>query len=238
MYTRLAANNSNHAVMAVTGNISNSGKPCRITARRCSAPCAAYAITEMKDSSGGSATATDTISSVLAAQQNQLKLRIRRSLDQQFQAEHRVTVTVCAIVTCFTLTQGPSAIVLLMSFLSNSRTGNDFFGANFQSVLHYMNSLTGFLVIFGKTLNFILFCLSSQRFRRRLATIIRRKFHFLIKFFHARTPSAKSLGGTSTAESSLRLKQQQQQHQERKTATVALMVKQNSADNERRASAI
>uniref|UniRef100_A0AC35F7P0 G-protein coupled receptors family 1 profile domain-containing protein n=1 Tax=Panagrolaimus sp. PS1159 TaxID=55785 RepID=A0AC35F7P0_9BILA len=52
----------------------------------------------------------------------------RRSIDQtmQFQAEHRVTVTVCAIVTCFTITQGPSAIMLSINF---------FFGTQRQSAL-------------------------------------------------------------------------------------------------------
>uniref|UniRef100_A0AC34RJN9 G-protein coupled receptors family 1 profile domain-containing protein n=1 Tax=Panagrolaimus sp. JU765 TaxID=591449 RepID=A0AC34RJN9_9BILA len=94
----------------------------------------------------------------------------RRSIDQtlQFQAEHRVTVTVCAIVTCFTITQGPSAIMLSMNFL---------FGSQRQSPIWYhANTITSFLVIVGKTLNFILFCLSSASFRRRLKTILHKKF--------------------------------------------------------------
>ena len=50
----------------------------------------------------------------------QLHNNVRRSIDQsmQFQAEHRCTVTVCAIVSCFSLTQGPSAVMLSISFLS------------------------------------------------------------------------------------------------------------------------
>ncbi|KAE9554836.1 hypothetical protein FO519_001951 [Halicephalobus sp. NKZ332] len=94
----------------------------------------------------------------------------RRSIDQtlQFQAEHRVTVTVCAIVTCFTITQGPSAIMLSMNFL---------FGSQRQSPNWYhANTITSCLVIVGKTLNFVLFCLSSSSFRRRLKTILHRKF--------------------------------------------------------------
>uniref|UniRef100_A0A7E4ZYG5 G_PROTEIN_RECEP_F1_2 domain-containing protein n=1 Tax=Panagrellus redivivus TaxID=6233 RepID=A0A7E4ZYG5_PANRE len=94
----------------------------------------------------------------------------RRSIDQtlQSQAEHRVTVTVCFIVTCFTITQGPSAITQSINF---------FFGSQRESVLWYhANIVTGFLVIIGKTLNFILFCLSSSSFRRRLSTILQKKF--------------------------------------------------------------
>uniref|UniRef100_A0AC34F647 G-protein coupled receptors family 1 profile domain-containing protein n=1 Tax=Panagrolaimus sp. ES5 TaxID=591445 RepID=A0AC34F647_9BILA len=97
----------------------------------------------------------------------------RRSIDQtmQFQAEHRVTVTVCAIVTCFTITQGPSAIMLSINF---------FFGTQRQSALWYhANTVTSCLVIVGKTLNFVLFCLSSSSFRRRLKTILHKKFLLL-----------------------------------------------------------
>lgn len=72
----------------------------------------------------------------------------------QFQAEHRVTVTVCAIVTCFTITQGPSAIVLSLSFFSGHKPPF----VNSNALWYHANCLTSFLVIIGKTLNFILFC--------------------------------------------------------------------------------
>lgn len=39
----------------------------------------------------------------------------------------------------------------------------------------YLHTLTAFLVILGKSLNFILFCLSSATFRRKLVTILKTK---------------------------------------------------------------
>ncbi|KIH45775.1 hypothetical protein ANCDUO_24179, partial [Ancylostoma duodenale] len=59
----------------------------------------------------------------------------------QSRTEHKVTTTVCAIVTCFTITQ--------------------------QSVITTM-------VVLGKALNFVLFCLSSANFRARLLQQARR----------------------------------------------------------------
>uniref|UniRef100_A0A914D380 G-protein coupled receptors family 1 profile domain-containing protein n=1 Tax=Acrobeloides nanus TaxID=290746 RepID=A0A914D380_9BILA len=101
----------------------------------------------------------------------------RRSIDQNMHihAEHRVTITVCAIVTCFTLTQGPSAIVLFMDFLWGNRPPF----VNSNVVWYHANILAGFLVVIGKTLNFVLFCLSSATFRRRLLTILSQKARYV-----------------------------------------------------------
>lgn len=62
-----------------------------------------------------------------------------------------------------------------MSFLS----GHNPPFVNSNALWYHVNSLTGFLVIIGKTLNFILFCLSSAAFRRRLKKILQKKFLFL-----------------------------------------------------------
>uniref|UniRef100_A0A0M3IKC1 G_PROTEIN_RECEP_F1_2 domain-containing protein n=1 Tax=Ascaris lumbricoides TaxID=6252 RepID=A0A0M3IKC1_ASCLU len=105
----------------------------------------------------------------------------RRNTDQvnQQKTEHRIAITVCAIVTCFTITQGPSAIVLSINSLSSKRTANGLseIGVNW----YHMQTITSFLVIVGKTLNFILFCLSSSNFRRRLVGILRNKLKGLQK---------------------------------------------------------
>ncbi|KAI6187640.1 putative G-protein coupled receptor F59B2.13 [Aphelenchoides besseyi] len=120
------------------------------------------------------------------------KCEFRKNVDQnsQFHVEHRVTVTVAAIVTCFTLTQGPSAIILWLSFLYGHKY--PYISSNLQ--YYNVSSSTGFLVIIGKTLNFVLFCLSSTAFRSRLLTILDRKIGVLLgtqnSFFATSNPSS------------------------------------------------
>ncbi|VDK45062.1 unnamed protein product [Anisakis simplex] len=102
----------------------------------------------------------------------------RRSIDQVLfcfatrqRTEQRIAITVVAIVTCFTITQGPSAVVLSINTFSSTRTVEALTGLNW----YQLQTVTAFLVIVGKTLNFILFCLSSANFRRRLMCILRNK---------------------------------------------------------------
>ncbi|CAJ0941137.1 unnamed protein product, partial [Mesorhabditis belari] len=95
----------------------------------------------------------------------------RRHSDQivQQKTEHRVAVTVCAVVTSFTLTQAPSAVVLCINSL--------FPGLEFRSTetWYAITSITSFLVVVGKSLNFVVFCLSSSNFRHRLFAMLRSK---------------------------------------------------------------
>ncbi|VDN60267.1 unnamed protein product [Dracunculus medinensis] len=97
---------------------------------------------------------------------------IRKKTTHQ-RIEHRLAITVCAIVTCFTITQGPSAIVLSINSFSSKRTphGHPEMGLNW----YHLHTITSFLVIVGKALNFILFCFSSIHFRRQLIGILRAK---------------------------------------------------------------
>uniref|UniRef100_A0A0N4ZDV5 G_PROTEIN_RECEP_F1_2 domain-containing protein n=1 Tax=Parastrongyloides trichosuri TaxID=131310 RepID=A0A0N4ZDV5_PARTI len=81
--------------------------------------------------------------------------------------ENRVTITVALIVTTFTITNGPSAIMTLLKSVSNMSHRNRTF------VL--FDLLTNALVICGKTCNFLLFCLSSKHFRKRLLGIFLKK---------------------------------------------------------------
>ncbi|EFO87350.1 hypothetical protein GCK72_016350 [Caenorhabditis remanei] len=71
--------------------------------------------------------------------------------------EKKMTHTVLAIVSCFTLTQGPSALVFIYQklFLFNQYT-------------IYISVVANQLVLTGKMLNVVLFCLTSETFRRRL----------------------------------------------------------------------
>ncbi|CAB3402224.1 unnamed protein product [Caenorhabditis bovis] len=93
----------------------------------------------------------------------------RRHSDQilQQKTEHRVAVTVCAVVTSFTLTQAPSAVVL---------TINSLWQDSFKPHWYHLTTITSFLVVIGKSLNFVVFCLSSSSFRRRLFNMLRTKY--------------------------------------------------------------
>ncbi|VDL82419.1 unnamed protein product [Nippostrongylus brasiliensis] len=73
----------------------------------------------------------------------------------QHRQRRRVTITVIAIGLCFSLTQGPSAVMVIWELITNS------------------------LVVTGKTINFILFCLSSEHFRRKCFILLFRKFPWL-----------------------------------------------------------
>uniref|UniRef100_F1L5A7 G-protein coupled receptor n=1 Tax=Ascaris suum TaxID=6253 RepID=F1L5A7_ASCSU len=77
--------------------------------------------------------------------------------------EQRVTLTVALIVTMFTVTNGPSAVIHLIQT------------AHPKMQLYNMTLLCNTLVICGKACNFILFCLSSKHFRRRLIFFTQRK---------------------------------------------------------------
>ncbi|GMS92420.1 hypothetical protein PENTCL1PPCAC_14595, partial [Pristionchus entomophagus] len=83
----------------------------------------------------------------------------------------RVTVTVIAIALCFSLTQGPSAVMVLIELAIGFK--------DYSHQLYTMISLTNCLVVMGKTTNFVLFCLSSAHFRGKCLSVIFRKFPML-----------------------------------------------------------
>uniref|UniRef100_A0A1I7WUD7 G_PROTEIN_RECEP_F1_2 domain-containing protein n=1 Tax=Heterorhabditis bacteriophora TaxID=37862 RepID=A0A1I7WUD7_HETBA len=68
-----------------------------------------------------------------------------------------MTHTVLAIVTCFTLTQGPSALVFIYQILYPT-----------TPMIRDISIVANQLVLTGKMLNVILFCLTSSTFRRKL----------------------------------------------------------------------
>ncbi|KAK6752650.1 hypothetical protein RB195_003826 [Necator americanus] len=71
--------------------------------------------------------------------------------------ERKMTHTVLAIVTCFSCTQGPSAIVFMYQILYGS-----------TSTLQIASVVANQLVLTGKMLNIVLFCMTSSTFRRKL----------------------------------------------------------------------
>jgi hypothetical protein len=94
-------------------------------------------------------------------------------------------MTVCAIVTSFTLTQGPSAIVAMMLTAVDNKTGSTpTNGTTTAGGWYHVMTATSCLVVLGKTLNFILFCLSSVNFRNRLKMLIRKRLRKKLNRFH------------------------------------------------------
>ncbi|KAK6050959.1 hypothetical protein COOONC_11536 [Cooperia oncophora] len=91
----------------------------------------------------------------------------RRHSDQLIQQkmEHRVAVTVCAVVTSFTITQAPSAVVLFWRSM--------WVDQEFEEYWYDLEVITSFMVIIGKCLNFVVFCLSSDNFRQKLLVVVR-----------------------------------------------------------------
>ncbi|KAM3725089.1 putative G-protein coupled receptor [Dirofilaria immitis] len=91
--------------------------------------------------------------------------------------ERKVTVTVLAIVTCFTITHAPSLIPFVWETLGISKQNP----RPFLATVSIANSL----LITGKVLNFVLFCSSSVHFRRRL-------MHILLSHFMKQSENGKS----------------------------------------------
>ncbi|CDH93068.1 G-protein coupled receptors family 1 profile domain-containing protein [Caenorhabditis elegans] len=107
--------------------------------------------------------------------------------------EKKMTHTVLAIVSCFTLTQGPSAIV----FISQKM-----FPPNQYSI--YISVVANQLVLTGKMLNVVLFCLTSETFRRRLWLTCR--FWCQLIFYAGRNKTSRFSGRTSRVQSRSSLK--------------------------------
>uniref|UniRef100_A0A915PV97 G-protein coupled receptors family 1 profile domain-containing protein n=1 Tax=Setaria digitata TaxID=48799 RepID=A0A915PV97_9BILA len=78
--------------------------------------------------------------------------------------ERKMTVTIAAIVSCFTITQLPSAVLFLYEkLISDAKT----------EAFAKISCITNSLVLTGKMLNVVLFCLTSATFRRKLFMTMR-----------------------------------------------------------------
>ncbi|KAF8374377.1 hypothetical protein PRIPAC_80806 [Pristionchus pacificus] len=87
--------------------------------------------------------------------------RPRRSDEQ----EKSMTRAIVAIVTCFSMTQGPSGLLYLAI---NLGLATSWLSEQTQKSLQELTVYTNMLVLTGKMLNFVLFCLTSATFRVRL----------------------------------------------------------------------
>ncbi|KAI6176400.1 G-PROTEIN-RECEP-F1-2 domain-containing protein [Aphelenchoides bicaudatus] len=85
-------------------------------------------------------------------------------MNSQLKTEQRVTLTVCLIVSSFLITQTPSAIYNLYELFTAQK-------------IHTIRAIVNLLVSVGKSLNFLLFCLSSPSFRSRLVSLTKNRFN-------------------------------------------------------------
>ncbi|CAD5232935.1 unnamed protein product [Bursaphelenchus xylophilus] len=83
--------------------------------------------------------------------------------------EQRVTLTVTLIVTLFTFTNGPSGVVSFFDLVSDTNAKPTWW----YNAGVFANSL----VVVGKASNFIIFCLFSKHFRKRLFGLAQKKVH-------------------------------------------------------------
>ncbi|CAJ0587690.1 unnamed protein product, partial [Mesorhabditis spiculigera] len=94
--------------------------------------------------------------------------------------ERKVTATVVAIITCHIITHSPSALPFLWELLPSNPDGSDqpqFWYLNWmrpQKDLRFLlSNIINSVLLWGKVLNFVLFCLSSEHFRKRMLMMFR-----------------------------------------------------------------
>ncbi|GMT23900.1 hypothetical protein PFISCL1PPCAC_15197, partial [Pristionchus fissidentatus] len=92
--------------------------------------------------------------------------------------ERKATVTVVAIVTCYSVTVIPSATPFVIELYHKLFNKVDIVNEKLKDYLwlyFIVVPILSTLTLTGKTFNFLLFCLSSAHFRRRLRQIVLRK---------------------------------------------------------------
>ncbi len=95
--------------------------------------------------------------------QSHKAVKLAESQEQERHAkERKITIVVCVIVGSFLILNCPSAILHLWNMVETVPTWH-------SSAAQVSNSL----VIMNKVINFILYCLSSQNFRRKAWAILR-----------------------------------------------------------------
>uniref|UniRef100_A0A914HHJ8 G-protein coupled receptors family 1 profile domain-containing protein n=1 Tax=Globodera rostochiensis TaxID=31243 RepID=A0A914HHJ8_GLORO len=105
--------------------------------------------------------------------------------------EQRVTWTVTLIVSMFTLTNGPSAVVNLIEGFAIAPPAE-------PKTWYNLTLIASTLVILGKVSNFILFCLSSKHFRRRLFVLAQKRVHGRLASFPDRRRSSYTAMSSAT----------------------------------------
>ncbi|PAV89718.1 hypothetical protein WR25_11194 isoform C [Diploscapter pachys] len=95
---------------------------------------------------------------------------LRRSSDHEARNRRdlKVTFTVLAIIGCYIVTHVPSAVPFILEIFEKHSV--------FMSM--YYQPLSNCWTLMGKVANFVLFCLSSVYFRKRLMKILKRRVIF------------------------------------------------------------
>ncbi|KAE9415180.1 hypothetical protein Angca_004567 [Angiostrongylus cantonensis] len=94
-----------------------------------------------------------------------------RDTDSRQRRDRKVTITVLAIITCFFLTHTPSTLPFILELISPLMTPpqKEFV----RLLMPGLGPIVHGWLLTGKVMNFVLFCMSSAFFRRRLLIIIR-----------------------------------------------------------------
>ncbi|CAK5069000.1 unnamed protein product [Meloidogyne enterolobii] len=110
----------------------------------------------------------DKLSSVRTSLIRRMLIQIGTICNAISKNRRHITLTVITISTCFAISHGPSAIFSLWELLIGYKSNN-------QQIFTAISIANGF-VLTGKTLNFLLFCLSSAHFRKKCLKIFFKKF--------------------------------------------------------------
>uniref|UniRef100_A0AC35TJF2 G_PROTEIN_RECEP_F1_2 domain-containing protein n=1 Tax=Rhabditophanes sp. KR3021 TaxID=114890 RepID=A0AC35TJF2_9BILA len=106
----------------------------------------------------------------------------------------KFTFIICMIVTCFSITNLPSAIMRCIHLFFKDQLS--------QSIKwEYANTVSNLLIITGKMLNCVLFCLNSKAFRKRCAIVFKNYFADLhlhhISYINHKTSANESSSKTT-----------------------------------------
>ncbi|KAJ1375096.1 hypothetical protein KIN20_038344 [Parelaphostrongylus tenuis] len=93
--------------------------------------------------------------------------------DSRQRRDRKVTITVLAIITCFFLTHTPSTLPFIFELISPLMTSQQ--KEFVRRLMPELGPIVHGWLLTGKVMNFVLFCMSSAFFRRRLLIIIRKR---------------------------------------------------------------
>ncbi|ETN80644.1 hypothetical protein NECAME_09067 [Necator americanus] len=96
-----------------------------------------------------------------------------RDTDSRQRRDRKVTITVLAIIACFFLTHTPSTVPFILELISPIMTSTQ--REHIRRLMPELGPIVHGWLLTGKVMNFVLFCMSSVYFRRRLRAIMRNR---------------------------------------------------------------
>ncbi|KIH46933.1 hypothetical protein ANCDUO_23011 [Ancylostoma duodenale] len=100
-----------------------------------------------------------------------LAVSVESDTDSRQKRDRKVTITVLAIIACFFLTHTPSTVPFILELISPIMTPPQ--REYIRRLMPELGPIVHGWLLTGKVMNFVLFCMSSVYFRRRLRAIIR-----------------------------------------------------------------